>query len=73
MIQLADNLLVRIAEDCEVNGTVFSLQASIGITVYPEDGETAESLFKNADTAMLRAKGTEQTVVLFREFSLIDP
>lgn len=73
LIHLADTLLGQIAEDCEVNGTVFSLQASIGIAVYPEDGETAESLFKNADTAMLRAKGTEQRVVLFRESSLLDP
>jgi diguanylate cyclase len=71
--RLADKLLGRIAEDCELNGTVLSVKASIGIALYPADGETAESLFKNADTAMLRAKGTKKNVVLFHESSLTVP
>lgn len=65
--RLADKLLSRIAEDYELNGTVLSVTATIGIALYPADGETAESLFKNADTAMLRAKGSEKRAVMFRE------
>lgn len=65
--RLADKLLSRIAEECEFNGTVLAVRASIGIALYPGDGETAESLFKNADMAMFRAKGTEKRVVMFRE------
>jgi GGDEF domain-containing protein len=55
------------AEACEINGTVLSIIISIGIAIYPADGETADILFKNADTAMYKAKGTEKRVVLFRE------
>lgn len=64
---LAEKMINRIAEACEFNGIVLSIIASIGIAIYPTDGETADILFKNADTAMYKAKGTEKRVVLFRE------
>jgi diguanylate cyclase (GGDEF)-like protein len=64
--RLAEKLVHRIAEACEVNGIVLSIKASIGIAIYPTDGDTADVLFKNADTAMYKAKGTEKRVVLFR-------
>ena len=65
--RLAKKMIDRIAEPYELNGTVFSIKASIGIAIYPTDGETVNILFKNADTAMYKAKGTEKRVVLFRE------
>jgi len=33
-----------------------SIRASIGISIFPKDGETAEALIKSADSAMYRAK-----------------
>lgn len=66
---LAEQLVNRIAEPCKFNGTVLSITSSIGIALYPEDGETADILFKKADTAMYEAKGTEKRVVLFRTIS----
>lgn len=69
VISLAEKLVSQIAEPCEFNGTVLSVKTSIGIAIYPEDGETTESLFKNADTAMFKAKGTKKRVVLFHESS----
>jgi diguanylate cyclase (GGDEF)-like protein len=65
--RLAEKLIHRIAEAFEFNGIVLSIKASIGIAIYPADGDTADVLFKNADTAMYKAKGTEKRVVLFRE------
>lgn len=65
--QLAEKMVSRIAEACEFSGHVFSIIASIGIAIYPEDGDTSDILFKNADTAMYKAKGTEKRAVLFRE------
>ena len=65
--RLAEKMVNRIAAACEFNGIVLSIRASIGIAIYPADGETADILFKNADTAMFKAKGTEKRVALFRE------
>ncbi|MBE0568407.1 MAG: diguanylate cyclase [Deltaproteobacteria bacterium] len=65
--RLAEKMIIRIADTCDFNGISLSLRASIGIATYPEDGDTADVLFKKADTAMYKAKGTEKRVVLFRE------
>ena len=65
--RLAEKMVNRIAEACEFNGTVLSIRPSMGIAIYPADGETADILFKNADSAMYKAKGTEKSVLLFRE------
>jgi diguanylate cyclase (GGDEF)-like protein len=71
--RLAEKIVSRIAEACEFNGTFLSIIVSIGIALYPADGETADSLFKNADTAMYKAKRTMKRVGLFRESSLTNP
>ncbi len=39
-----------------VEGHELEIDGCIGISVYPQDGEDAETLIKNADTAMYRAK-----------------
>lgn len=65
--QLAEKMINRIAEPYEFNGPVLSITASIGIAIYPADGDTSDMLFKHADTAMYKAKGTDKRVVLFRE------
>lgn len=65
--RVAEKMVNRIAEACEFTGIVLSIKVSIGIAIYPADGETADILFKNADTAMFKAKRTEKRVVLFCE------
>jgi len=39
-----------------IEGHDLDIDGSIGISVYPQDGEDAETLIKNADTAMYHAK-----------------
>lgn len=68
---LAEMIVNRISKAFKFNGIVLSIKVSIGIAIYPEDGESAGTLFKNADTAMYKAKGTENRVVLFRD-SVVD-
>jgi diguanylate cyclase (GGDEF)-like protein/PAS domain S-box-containing protein len=53
---MAQRLLRIISEPMEVDGQRLYVTTSIGITVYPDDGEDAETLLKNADNAMYRAK-----------------
>ena len=65
--RLAEKIVSRISEAVKFNGTVLSIGVSVGIAIYPTDGKTADILFKNADTAMYKAKGTERRVVQFRD------
>jgi diguanylate cyclase len=65
MLHIAEKMVAQIAEDREWDGVILSVRISIGIAVYPKDGKTAETLFKNADKAMYKAKGAEKKVVLF--------
>jgi len=67
VIRLAEMFVNRISEAFTFKGIVLSIKISIGIALYPADGETAGMLLKNADTAMYKAKGTERRVVLFRD------
>ncbi len=52
----ASRILTRLAEPFPVRGTNHFLSASIGIVMFPEDGGSVETLLKNADAAMYRAK-----------------
>ncbi|MFQ5512862.1 MAG: putative bifunctional diguanylate cyclase/phosphodiesterase [Myxococcota bacterium] len=53
---VARRLLKVLEEPFVIEGNRLFLSASIGIAVYPSDGESAETLLKNADTAMYHAK-----------------
>ena len=63
--RFAHQLVNRIAEPCEFNGTVISIRSSVGIAMYPAHGEEADILFNNADIAMYKAKGSKKRVVAF--------
>jgi predicted signal transduction protein with EAL and GGDEF domain len=49
-------LLDRLAKTCRAENHEITLSASAGISVYPEDGTDADTLLRNADLAMYRAK-----------------
>ena len=53
---VAQRLLNALAAPVSLGGQTVAITASIGIAIYPVDGENAEVLFKNADMAMYFAK-----------------
>jgi diguanylate cyclase (GGDEF)-like protein/PAS domain S-box-containing protein len=52
----AKKILLLLNAPHSIGGQDLLIGGSIGISVYPADGEDAETLIKNADTAMYRAK-----------------
>jgi diguanylate cyclase (GGDEF)-like protein/PAS domain S-box-containing protein len=52
----ASKILLSLNAPFSVRGQSLRISGSIGISVYPEDGEDAETLIKNADMAMYHAK-----------------
>jgi diguanylate cyclase (GGDEF)-like protein len=49
-------IISKVAEPIEVDGQELLVTASAGISLYPQDGPDVETLLKNADAAMYRAK-----------------
>ncbi|PKG83518.1 GGDEF-domain containing protein [Colwellia sp. 75C3] len=64
---LAENLIEAIEPAFVFDGNEAYIGLSIGIAIYPTDGETAEELIKNSDTAMYHAKDSGKNT--FRFFS----
>jgi diguanylate cyclase (GGDEF)-like protein len=55
-ISIADNLTTILAHNVKLDDQETYTGASIGISIYPDDGEDARTLLKNSDTALFRAK-----------------
>ncbi|HKR65245.1 MAG TPA: diguanylate cyclase, partial [Thermoanaerobaculia bacterium] len=53
---VAEKILNAVQEPLTIAGMPLVVTASIGISVYPDDGADPESLLRNADSAMYRAK-----------------
>ncbi len=55
---IAEKMIGSLLEQFTVENYKLSITPSIGVSVYPDDGDTAVQLLRNADLAMYRAKGT---------------
>jgi diguanylate cyclase (GGDEF)-like protein/PAS domain S-box-containing protein len=53
---IAQKILEILRADFEVDNRRIYITTSIGIAIFPDDGEDADTLVKNADAAMYRAK-----------------
>lgn len=55
-VTVARRILHTLAQPVDVRGYELHVTASVGITLFPADGEDVDSLLKNADLAMYAAK-----------------
>lgn len=53
---VAGKILSSVLKPITLMGQEFRVTASIGISIYPDDGQDEQSLMKNADIALYRAK-----------------
>jgi diguanylate cyclase (GGDEF)-like protein/PAS domain S-box-containing protein len=53
---VAEKLLLAFQQPFEIDDKTFFLTTSIGISIYPQDGTDANTLIRNADSAMYNAK-----------------
>ena len=58
VLQVAQRITEALAQPFEIDQQAVRVTSSIGISLFPNDGEDEETLFKNADMAMYHAKGT---------------
>lgn len=63
--RIASDLARSIARPIDAGGLILSVKPSIGIAIYPEDGDAVEQLVRNADAAMYRAKRAKKGYAFF--------
>jgi diguanylate cyclase (GGDEF)-like protein/PAS domain S-box-containing protein len=70
---IAEKIVSSVAEPHHVAGHELTLTASVGIALYPEDGQDPQSLIMRADTAMYWAKNTGSNRIGFYRSGLETP
>jgi diguanylate cyclase (GGDEF)-like protein len=64
--ELAASLLRSITQPCSVGGHAVRVGASIGVALYPRDGDSVPKLMRSADAAMYAAKSRRGGVAMAR-------
>jgi diguanylate cyclase (GGDEF)-like protein/PAS domain S-box-containing protein len=62
---VAKNIIRTLSEPFHISQHELLITPSIGICIYPDDGDSAEALIQNADSAMYRAKQDGRAVFRF--------
>src|SRR6185369_9179937 len=63
--KIAERLLQSVSEPRDLNGRKVVIHCSVGIAIYPDNGENVETLMANADNAMYQAKALQEGSAIF--------
>ncbi|HEY0065457.1 MAG TPA: EAL domain-containing protein, partial [Telluria sp.] len=66
-LMIAEKIRAAIAEHFVIDGQSYRSSASLGATLFPGSGESADDLLREADTAMYRAKADGRNAIVFYE------
>lgn len=58
IVKICNRIISSFKGPFKISGKLIFISVSIGISIYPQDGTTTNSLLKNADTAMYKAKNS---------------
>ncbi|ARJ67240.1 PAS domain S-box protein [Magnetospirillum sp. ME-1] len=72
LAEVAEKISAALDEPVELAGHKVHVGASIGIALYPEDGDNFNALMKDADTAMYRAKQKGRNTFCFYDSDMND-
>ena len=68
LAKLIDNLMVDFLDHpFSLNGAVFRIGFKVGIALFPDDGDAADILFKNAEAALKKAKASGNRFLFYTQ------
>ncbi|WP_249901687.1 EAL domain-containing protein [Paenibacillus sp. PK3_47] len=73
VMELAEDIMHAFRRSFLIGESKLYVSTSIGISFYPEDGETAEEILMNADVAMYRAKEEGKSTYVVYDKSMHTP
>jgi diguanylate cyclase (GGDEF)-like protein len=65
--QIADRVIRSLALPASIGGRDYQMRASVGVTLFPDDGVDLEEVIRQADLAMYRAKAQGRGRAIFYE------
>jgi diguanylate cyclase len=70
VVDFVNRLELALFQPLAIDDFVTEAGASIGVAIFPDDGQTSEILVSNSDLAMYRAKSDPDTAICFYESNL---
>lgn len=71
-VSIASRLIESLRVNFDINGVRVKIGASIGLSFFPQDGHNAETLIRNADEAMYRAKANGKGQIICFDQAMAD-